>query len=140
MTSSDVLNTNFAILLVQATDLILQRLDDLMKALDRRATEHAKTPMIKHSHSIHAEPTTFDAALTEHLAEMKRGRARLDATRSKIAVEKIAETVGTYAHLSPALERTTLASLKLSTETVSTQVVARNKHTAYFATLAVVAT
>src|SRR5262245_4206397 len=132
MTSSDVLDTSFAILLVRATDLILQRLDALVKVLDRRAAEHAKTPMIGRSHGIHAEPTTFGAALAGHLAEMKRGRARLAVARSEIAVGKIAGAVGTYAHLSPALEKTALASLGLSAETVSTQVVARDRHAAYF--------
>jgi adenylosuccinate lyase len=139
MTSSDVLDTSFALLLVRATDLIVARLDKLVGALDRRAKEHAKTPMIGRSHGIHAEPTTFGVALAGHLAEMKRARARLDAARAEIAVGKIAGAVGTYAHLSPALEASALASLGLGAETVSTQVVARDRHAAYFAALAVVA-
>jgi adenylosuccinate lyase len=139
MTSSDVLDTSFAILLVRATELILARLDKLVAALDRRATEHAGTPMIGRSHGIHAEPTTFGVALSGHLAEMKRGHARLAAARSEIAVGKIAGAVGTYAHLSPTIEERALASLGLSPETVSTQVVARDRHAAYFAALAVVA-
>jgi adenylosuccinate lyase len=139
MTSSDVLDTTFALLLVRATDLIVARLDKLVGALDRRAKEHAKTPMIGRSHGIHAEPTTFGVALAGHLAEMKRARARLGAARAEIAVGKIAGAVGTYAHLSPSLEASALASLGLGAETVSTQVVARDRHAAYFAALAVVA-
>jgi adenylosuccinate lyase len=115
------------------------RLDKLVAALDRRAAEHAKTPMIGRSHGIHAEPTTFGVALAGHLSEMKRGRQRLVAARAEIAVGKIAGAVGTYAHLSPALEERALAALGLSPETVSTQVVARDRHAAYFAALAVVA-
>src|SRR5439155_19343708 len=125
MTSSDVLDTSFAWLLVRATDLITLRLEKLIAALDKRASEHAKTPMIGRSHGIHAEPITFGVALAGHLGEMKRARARLLTARSEIAVGKIAGAVGTYAHLSPSLEARALASLGLSPETVSTQVVAR---------------
>jgi adenylosuccinate lyase len=139
MTSSDVLDTSFAMLLVRATDLILVRLDKLVGALDRRAAEHAGTPMIGRSHGIHAEPTTFGVALSGHLSEMKRGRARLSVARTEIAVGKIAGAVGTYAHLSPAIEKQALGAIGLSPETVSTQVVARDRHAAYFAALAVVA-
>jgi adenylosuccinate lyase len=139
MTSSDVLDTSFAWLLVRATDLITLRLEKLITALDKRASEHARTPMIGRSHGIHAEPITFGVALAGHLAEMKRARARLLTARSEIAVGKIAGAVGTYAHLSPNLEARALAALGLSPETVSTQVVARDRHAAYFSTLAVVA-
>jgi len=139
MTSSDVLDTSFAWLLVRATDLITLRLEKLIAALDKRASEHARTPMIGRSHGIHAEPITFGVALAGHLAEMKRARARLLTARSEIAVGKIAGAVGTYAHLSPNLEARALAALGLSPETVSTQVVARDRHAAYFSTLAVVA-
>ncbi len=139
MTSSDVLDTSFALLLVRATDAILTRLDGLVQALDRRAGEHAKTPMIGRSHGIHAEPITFGVALAGHLAEMKRARVRLVVGRAEIAVGKIAGAVGTYAHLSPAIEARALGSLGLSPETVSTQVVARDRHAAYFCALAVVA-
>ncbi|HKQ70123.1 MAG TPA: adenylosuccinate lyase [Polyangiaceae bacterium] len=140
MTSSDVLDTSFALLLVRATDAIAKRLDAFVEALDRRAAEHAKTPMIGRSHGIHAEPITFGIALAGHLAEMKRAKARLAAARAEIAVGKIAGAVGTYAHLSPALEARALSSLGLLPETVSTQVVARDRHAAYFSALAVVAT
>jgi adenylosuccinate lyase len=139
MTSSDVLDTSFAILLVRATDELGVRLEKLIEALDRRAKEHEKTPMIGRSHGIHAEPITFGVALAGHLAEMKRARTRLAAARAEIAVGKIAGAVGTYAHLSPALEARALGALGLTPETVSTQVVARDRHAAYFSALAVVA-
>src|SRR6266566_1016699 len=114
MTSSDVLDTSFAWLLVRATDLILARLEKLVAALDKRAAEHARTPMIGRSHGMHAEPITFGVALSGHLAEMKRARVRLSTARSEIAVGKIAGAVGTYAHLSPNLEARALAALGLS--------------------------
>jgi adenylosuccinate lyase len=139
MTSSDVLDTSFALLLVRATAGIEERLGKLIDALDQRAAEHARTPMIGRSHGIHAEPITFGVALAGHLAEMKRARARLSAARQEIAVGKIAGAVGTYAHLSPALEARALGALGLAAETVSTQVVARDRHAAYFSALAVVA-
>src|SRR5689334_1856966 len=139
MTSSDVLDTSLAVLLVRATDALAVRLDKLVAALDRRAAEHARTPMIGRSHGIHAEPITFGVALAGHLAEMKRARTRLSAARAEIAVGKIAGAVGTYAHLSPALEAKALAALGLSPETVSTQIVPRDRHAAFFGALAVIA-
>ena len=139
MTSSDVLDTSLAVLLTRASDLLAKRLDALVEALARRAAEHRKTPMIGRSHGIHAEPITFGMALAGHLAEMKRGRARLAAARAEIAVGKIAGAVGSYAHLSPAIERRALGKLGLSPETVSTQVVARDRHAAFFSALAVIA-
>jgi adenylosuccinate lyase len=139
MTSSDVLDTSLALLLVRATDAIGARLVKLIAALDRRAVEHARTPMIGRSHGIHAEPITFGVALAGHLAEMKRARARLSTARAEIAVGKIAGAVGTYAHLSPAIEARALGALGLGPETVSTQVVPRDRHAAFFAALAVTA-
>jgi adenylosuccinate lyase len=139
MTSSDVLDTSFALLLVRASDRLAARLDRLIDALARRADEHRATPMIGRSHGMHAEPITFGVALAGHLAEMKRGRARLLAARDEIAVGKIAGAVGTYAHLSPALEQRTLAALGLRPETVATQVVPRDRHALLFATLGVIA-
>jgi adenylosuccinate lyase len=139
MTSSDVLDTSLALLLVRASDLLLTRISKLIDALALRADEHRKTPMIGRSHGIHAEPVTFGVVLAGHLAEMKRGRARLVAARAEIAVGKIAGAVGTYAHLSPAIEARALGALGLSAETVSTQVVARDRHAAFFTALAVVA-
>ncbi len=139
MTSSDVLDTSLAILLVRASDSLLTRLDGLVEALAKRAREHARTPMIGRSHGIHAEPTTFGVALAGHLAEIKRGRLRLQRAREEIAVGKIAGAVGTYAHLSPEIEERALARLGLRPETVSTQVVARDRHAAFFSALASVA-
>ncbi|MEO7331789.1 MAG: adenylosuccinate lyase, partial [Minicystis sp.] len=139
MTSSDVLDSSLAMLLSRASDLLLVRLDALIVALARRADEHRQTPMIGRSHGIHAEPITFGLALAGHLAEMKRGRARLRAARVEIAVGKIAGAVGTYAHLSPSIEAAALSTLGLLPETASTQVVARDRHAAFFAALALVA-
>lgn len=139
MTSSDVLDTSFAILLVRATDQLLARCDRLALALANRAKEHAHTPTIGRSHGIHAEPVTFGVVLAGHLAEIKRGRRRLEAARREIAVGKIAGAVGTYVHLAPGIERRALAALGLEPETVATQVVARDRHAAFFSALAVVA-
>lgn len=139
MTSNDVLDSSFAVLLTQATDLLLSRADRLVAALGRRAEEHVKTPLIGRSHGIHAEPVTFGVVLAGHLAEVKRGRARLRAARAEIAVGKIAGAVGTYAHLSPEIERAALAKLGLEPETVATQVVARDRHAAFFSAAALLA-
>ncbi len=139
MTSSDVLDTSFACLLVRATDMLLARTDTLIEKLTVRAREHARTPMIGRSHGIHAEPTTFGVALAGHLAEMRRGRVRLARAREEIAVGKIAGAVGTYAHLSPEIEAQALAKLGLSPEAVATQVVARDRHAAFFSALALLA-
>jgi adenylosuccinate lyase len=139
MTSSDVLDTSFAIQLRDAADLLLARCDTLLAALSDRAREHAKTPMIGRSHGIFAEPVTFGLALAGHHAEIARGRARLVAARAEIAVGKIAGAVGTYAHLSLPIEKRALGSLGLEPETVATQIVARDRHAAYFAALALLA-
>jgi adenylosuccinate lyase len=139
MTSSDVLDTSFAILLVRSADLLLARLDALIDALARRALEHRATPMIGRSHGMHAEPITFGVALSGHLAEMKRGRARLRTARAEVAVGKIAGAVGVYAHLSPQIEARALRALGLEPETVATQIVPRDRHAAFFTALAVIA-
>ncbi|HEY3493185.1 MAG TPA: adenylosuccinate lyase, partial [Polyangiaceae bacterium] len=139
MTSSDVLDTSFACLLVRATDLLVERTDILCEKLLARAREHARTPLIGRSHGIHAEPTTFGVALAGHLAEIRRGRARLLRAREEIAVGKIAGAVGSYAHLSPEIEAQALEKLGLRPETVSTQIVARDRHAAFFAALALLA-
>ncbi len=139
MTSSDVLDTSFAMLLVRATDALLVRTDRLIAALTARAREHAHTSMIGRSHGIHAEPVTFGVVLAGHLAEVKRGRKRLEVARREIAVGKIAGAVGTYVHLAPAVERRALAALGLEPETVATQIVARDRHAAFFSALALVA-
>jgi adenylosuccinate lyase len=139
MTSSDVLDTSLALLLVDAADLLLKRCDKLLGALARRAKEHARTPMIGRSHGIFAEPVTFGLALAGHHAEMARGRTRLISAREEIRVGKIAGAVGTYAHLSPDIEAKALGALGLVPETVSTQVVSRDRHASFFASLALLA-
>ncbi len=139
MTSSDVLDSALAIQLARAADLLLERTDRLIAALVERAREHAQTPMIGRSHGIHAEPVTFGVVLAGHLAEVKRGRARLVLAREEIAVGKIAGAVGTYAHLTPEIEAQALAQLGLRPETVATQVVARDRHAVFFAALGVLA-
>jgi adenylosuccinate lyase len=139
MTSSDVLDTALAIQMRDAADLLLARCDKVLAALRDRAREHAKTPMIGRSHGIFAEPVTFGLALAGHHAELARGRGRLEAARREIAVGKIAGAVGTYAHLSPSIEKRALNALGLEAETVATQVVARDRHAAYFSALALVA-
>src|SRR6187402_2086732 len=139
MTSSDVLDTSFAIQLARAADLLLERTDNLIAALAARAKEHARTPQIGRSHGISAEPVSFGIVLAGHLAEIKRGRLRLARARQEVAVGKIAGAVGTYAHLSPALAERALASLGLAPETVSTQIVARDRHASFFSALALLA-
>jgi adenylosuccinate lyase len=139
MTSSDVLDSALGILLREAADLLLARTDKLLSALAARAQEHARTPMIGRSHGIFAEPVTFGLAMAGHHAEIARGRARLATAREEIAVGKIAGAVGTYAHLSPAIEADALGKLGLAAETVSTQVVARDRHASLFCAMALLA-
>jgi adenylosuccinate lyase len=139
MTSSDMLDTSFAVLLARAADALLMRTDALRDALAARVEEHRKTPAIGRSHGIHAEPVTFGLILAGHLVEIARGRDRLARARDEIAVGKIAGAVGTYAHLTPAIEKDALSRLGLLPETVSTQVVARDRHAAFFSALALLA-
>jgi len=139
MTSSDVLDSSLALLLVEATDMLLVRLDAVLEALRGRIEEHRRTPAIGRSHGIHAEPVTFGLILAGHYAELARSRQRLLVAREEIAVGKIAGAVGTYAHLTPAIEAEALGSLGLRPETASTQVVARDRHAAYVATLGIIA-
>jgi len=139
MTSSDVLDTSLAMLLVEATDAMLARIDALIAAFARRVQEHRGTPMIGRSHGIHAEPTTFGVALAGHLVELVRGRARLASARAEIAFGKIAGAVGTYAHLTPEIEADALGALGLSPEPVATQVVPRDRHAALHTAMALVA-
>ena len=139
MTSSDVLDSALAIQMRDAADLLLARCDKVLAALAKRAKEHEKTPMIGRSHGIFAEPVTFGLALAGHYAEMKRARARLAAAKVEIAVGKIAGAVGTYAHVTPEIEKRALGALGLVPETVATQVVARDRHAAFFSALALCA-
>ena len=139
MTSSDVLDTCFSLQLTQAADLLLAGIDRVMAALRRRALEHKTTLTIGRSHGIHAEPTSFGLKLAGHYAEFARNRTRLEAARAEVAVCAISGAVGTYAHLDPAVERHVAEALGLAVEPVSTQVIARDRHAAFFCTLAVVA-
>ena len=139
MTSSDVLDSSLALLLVEAADLLLVRLDAVLEALRGRIEEHRRTPAIGRSHGIHAEPVTFGLILAGHYAELARGTKRLEVARYEIAVGKIAGAVGTYAHLTPDIEAEALGSLGLRPETASTQVVARDRHAAYVSALGIIA-
>jgi adenylosuccinate lyase len=137
MTSSDVLDTSLALLLARAGDALVRRQRALYESLGKRAREFANTPLIGRSHGIHAEPLTFGVALAGHAAEARRNLRRLEQARDEVAVGKISGAVGSYAHLDPAVEAAALARLGLRAETVSTQVVARDRHAAFFAALAV---
>ncbi len=139
MTSSDVLDTCLSVQLTQATDILLAVLDRVLAALERRAHEYKYTPTIGRSHGIHAEPTSFGLKLAGHYAEFARNRRRLEQARAEIAVCAISGAVGTYAHLDPAIETYVADRLGLQPETVSTQVIPRDRHAAYFCTLAVIA-
>ncbi len=139
MTSSDVLDTCFNIQLVRATDLLLADLDKLLEALKRRAFEHKDTVTIGRSHGIHAEPTTFGVKLAYAYAEFARNRGRLVAARKEIAVCAISGAVGTFANIDPRVEAHVAEKLGLAIEPVSTQVIPRDRHAMYFATLGVVA-
>ena len=139
MTSSDILDTAFALQLRDAADLLLADLDRVCDALRRRAFEHRTTVTIGRSHGIHAEPTSFGLKLAGHYAEFDRDRARLRTARDEIATCAISGAVGTFAHLAPAIEEEVAAHLGLRYEPVSTQVIPRDRHAAFFCTLAVIA-
>ncbi|MDA8870790.1 adenylosuccinate lyase [Rhizobiaceae bacterium] len=139
MTSSDVLDTTFNVQLMKASDLLIADVDDLLKAIKRRAYEHKDTVTIGRSHGIHAEPTTFGLKLAQAYAEFDRCRARLVAAREEIAVCAISGAVGTFANIDPAVEAHVAEALGMRIEPVSTQVVPRDRHAMFFATLGVVA-
>ena len=139
MTSSDVLDTCLAVQLMQATDILLEDIDKLLAALKSRAEEHKLTPTIGRSHAIHAELTTFGVKLASHYAEFARNRERLEAARAEIATCAISGAVGTFANIDPAVEQHVAKSLGLKPETVSTQVIPRDRHAMYFSVLAVIA-
>ncbi|PPQ30921.1 adenylosuccinate lyase [Rhodopila globiformis] len=139
MTSSDVLDTCLSVQLTQAADLLLADIDAVLAALKARALEHKYTLTIGRSHGIHAEPTTFGLKLAGHYAEFARNRERLLAARAEIAVAAISGAVGTFAHLHPSVEEYVADKLGLRPEPVSTQVIPRDRHAAFFATLGVIA-
>jgi adenylosuccinate lyase len=139
MTSSDVLDTCFNVQLTRAADLLIGDTDKLLKALKRRAFEHKMTPTIGRSHGIHAEPTTFGLKLAFAYAEFSRARARLVAARKEIATCAISGAVGTFAQVDPRVEAHVAKAMGLGVEPISTQIVPRDRHAMYFATLGVVA-
>ena len=139
MTSSDVLDTCLAVQLRDAADLLIADLDALLAVLERRAREHKLTPTIGRSHGIHAEPVTFGLKLAQAHAEFARHRARLIAAKDDIATCAISGAVGTFANIDPAVEAHVAAKLGLNIEPVSTQVIPRDRHAMFFATLGVIA-
>ena len=139
MTSSDVLDTCLAVQLAQAADLLIADLDVLLDVLKRRAFEHKLTPTIGRSHGIHAEPVTFGLKLAQAYAEFTRNRARLVAAREDIATCAISGAVGTFANIDPRVEAHVAAKMGLGIEPVSTQVIPRDRHAMFFATLGVIA-
>jgi adenylosuccinate lyase len=139
MTSSDVLDTCLAVQLARAADLLLEDMDALLAAIRRRAEEHKYTPTIGRSHGIHAEPTTFGLKLAQAYAEFGRCKARLVAARADIATCAISGAVGTFANIDPRVEAHVAEQLGLAIEPVSTQVIPRDRHAMFFATLGVLA-
>ncbi|HEY1941333.1 MAG TPA: adenylosuccinate lyase [Roseiarcus sp.] len=139
MTSSDVLDTCLAVQLQRASDILIADVDALLAALKRRAYEHKLTPTIGRSHGIHAEPTTFGLKLALAYAEFSRAKARLLAARAEISTCAISGAIGTFANIDPRVEEYVAEKLGLTAEPVSTQVIPRDRHAAFFATLGVVA-
>ena len=138
MTSSDVLDTCFNVQLARAADLLIADMDALLDALKRRALEHKMTIRIGRSHGIHAEPTTMGLTFARFYAEMDRNRARLIVARAEIATGALSGAVGTFANIDPSVEEYVCAELGLTPEPISTQIIPRDRHAAFFAALAVV--
>ena len=138
-TSSDILDTTLSVQLARATDLLLIGMDRILAALKKRAEEHKHTITIGRSHGIHAEPTTMGLKFARFYAEFARGRERLVTARKEIAVCAISGAIGTYANIDPSVEEHVAKELGLTVEDVSTQVIPRDRHAAYFATLGVIA-
>jgi len=139
MTSSDVLDTALAVQLKQSADLLIKDIDALLDVIKRRAFEHKLTPTIGRSHGIHAEPTTFGLKLAQAYAEFSRNRDRLVAARDTVATCAISGAIGTFANVPPSVEAHVAAELGLAVEPVSTQVIPRDRHAMFFATLGVIA-
>ena len=139
MTSSDVLDTCLAVQLARACDILIADVDRVLAALKTRAMEHKYTPTIGRSHGIHAEPVTFGLKLAEAYVEFERNRARLVAARAEIATCAISGAVGTFANIDPRVEEHVAAAMGLKPEPVSTQVIPRDRHAMFFATLGVIA-
>ena len=139
LTSSDVLDTTLAVQLTRATDILLGGVDRLLVALETRAREHKDTPTVGRSHGIHAEPMTFGLKLAGYYAEFDRGRRRLLAAREEVATCALSGAVGTFANVDPSVEEYVGEQLGLTPEPVSTQVIPRDRHAAYFAALGILA-
>src|SRR5688572_1634263 len=139
MTSSDILDTCFNVQLARAADILIADVDKLLQALRRRAFEHKNTPTIGRSHGIHAEPTTFGVKLAVAYAEFARAKARLEAARKEVATCAISGAVGTFAQVDPRVEAHVAKAMGLEVEPVSTQIIPRDRHAMFFATLGVVA-
>lgn len=139
MTSSDVIDTGLSVQLTRAADLLLAGMDRLLEALKARALEHKHTVCVGRSHAVHAEPTTFGLKLLSHYAAFQRGRDRLARAREEVAVAALSGAVGTYAELDPRVEAHVAARLGLRPEPVSTQIIPRDRHAMFFATLGVIA-
>jgi len=139
MTSSDVLDTCLAVQLARASDILIADLDKLLEAIKRRAYEHKMTPTIGRSHGIHAEPVTFGLKLAQAYAEFARNRERLIAARAEVATCAISGAVGTFANIDPRVEAYVAEKMDLTVEPVSTQVIPRDRHAMFFATLGVIA-
>jgi adenylosuccinate lyase len=139
ITSSNVLDTCFNLQLVRAADILIADVEDLKAALERRAREYKLTPTIGRTHGMHAEPTTFGLKLAYAYAEFARAQARLQAARSEVATSAISGAVGTFAQVDPRVEAYVAKKLGLSVEPISTQIIPRDRHAMYFATLGVVA-
>jgi adenylosuccinate lyase len=139
MTSSDVLDTCLAVQLRRASDILIADVEALLQALKRRALEHKMTPTIGRSHGVHAEPTTFGLKLAYAYAEFARAKARLIAAREEISTAALSGAVGTFANIDPRVETHVAKKLGLKPEPISTQVIPRDRHAAFFATLGVVA-
>ena len=139
MTSSDVLDTCLSVQLSRAADMLIEDVDLVLKAIKRRALEHKLTPTVGRSHGIHAEPTTFGLKLAGYYAEFQRAKERLAMARFEVATCAISGAVGTFANVDPTVEAHVAEKMHLTVEPVSTQVIPRDRHAAYFAALAVVA-
>ncbi|MBP7146727.1 MAG: adenylosuccinate lyase [Acidobacteria bacterium] len=139
LTSSDVLDTALALQMVEAADVLLEDLDELLAALREQALRHRDLPLVGRTHGIHAEPVTLGFKIASWHAEMARGRRRIETARAAVAVGKLSGAVGTFAHLDPGIEREVMDALGLAPETVATQVVPRDRHAEALGALALVA-
>lgn len=139
MTSSDVVDTSFAVMLTQAADVIIKDIDKVLRALEKQINAHAKTLCIGRSHGIHGEPTTFGLKLAGHYAAFARAKRRMEAAKHEVSTITISGAVGTYATLNPLIEEHVAKKLGLRPETVATQVIPRDRHAMFFATLGVLA-